>query len=144
MKNYSIYAVNFWGKREMVFQNRKGGDSDKGETQLQAMVSYIHDYCQEEHIERLQSICLPPLAQQIMADQLEKAGGSFQKGVTVPLGYFDDPQQRRQGTYVLNISEGNTYVMGAAQTGKTTALQTILYQMIEGYAPSEVNIYIVD
>ena len=67
-----------------------------------------------------------------------------QKGVTVPLGYFDDPQQRRQGTYVLNISEGNTYVMGAAQTGKTTALQTILYQMIEGYAPSEVNIYIVD
>ena len=144
VKNYSIYAVNFWGKREMVFQNKKGGDSDKGETQLQAMVSYIHDYCQEEHIERLQSICLPPLAQQIMADQLEKEGGSFQKGVTVPLGYFDDPQQRRQGTYVLNISEGNTYVMGAAQTGKTTALQTILYQMIDGYGPSEVNIYIVD
>ena len=127
-----------------MFRNRKGGESDKGESQLRAIVEYIHDYCEEEHISRLPNICLPPLEQQIMVAELDADEGSFQKGITVPLGYFDDPQQRRQGTYVLNVSDGNTYVMGAAQTGKTTALQTMLYQMISRYTPAEVNIYIVD
>ena len=101
-----------------MFRNRKGGESDKGESQLRAIVEYIHDYCEEEHISRLPNICLPPLEQQIMVAELDADEGSFQKGITVPLGYFDDPQQRRQGTYVLNVSDGNTYVMGCGADGK--------------------------
>lgn len=144
VKNYSIYSVNFWGKRECVFQNKRGGGSRQSKSQLQALVEYIHDYCQEAHIEKLSSICLPPLAQKLLTDELKGEPGPFGQGVTAPLGYYDDPQQRRQGTFVLNVSEGNTYIMGASQTGKTTALQTILYQLIRGYTPEEINIYIVD
>lgn len=65
-------------------------------------------------------------------------------GIRVPLGFFDDPEQRAQGTYVLNLSEANTYLMGASQSGKTTALQTILYQIMSLYTPEEVNVYVVD
>ncbi len=91
VKNYSIYAVNFWGKREMVFQNKKGGDSDKGETQLQAMVSYIHDYCQEEHIRKV-------------AEYLSAAAGSADHGGPAGKGRRLLPEGRYRAAGVFRRS----------------------------------------
>lgn len=44
----------------------------------------------------------------------------------------------------MNISGDNTYIVGSAQTGKTTLLQTILCGLIGKYTPEQVNLYIID
>ena len=144
VKNYSIYSVNFWGKRQCVFTNKKRGREEKGQTQLEALVEYVHDYCEQAGIPRLAGICLPPLPAQLPVKGLDSLEKDLVAGIRVPLGFFDDPEQRAQGTYVLNLSEANTYLMGASQSGKTTALQTILYQIMSLYTPEEVNVYVVD
>ena len=44
----------------------------------------------------------------------------------------------------MNLSYSNTYIIGSAQTGKTTLLQTMIYEIMEMYTPNEVNMYVID
>ena len=62
----------------------------------------------------------------------------------MPLVIYDDPEQQLQADLRLDLSEGNTYIIGSAQTGKTTLLQTIVYSVMKYYTPEEVNVYIID
>lgn len=61
------------------------------------------------------------------------------------MGLFDDPENQRQDTFVLDIaSAGNTAIVGALATGKSTFLQTLIYGLTMRYTPEEVNIYAMD
>ena len=77
-------------------------------------------------------------------NEINQPSVSVEKGIEVAIGMFDDPEQQRQEEIVLNVSQGNTYIVGAAQSGKTTLLQTIIYGLMSRYTPDEVNIYIID
>lgn len=142
-KTFSIYSLNNWGKKAMVYTNKKKNQNENAKNQLQAIVEYIVSYCNTSGISALSGICLPSLDDIIRKDALAEFTKSSQS-VVVPVGVYDDPERQDQGNYCIDLSENNTYIIGSAMTGKTTLLQTMLLQMMNYYTPSEVNVYIID
>ena len=142
-KIFSIYALNNWGKRSLVYTNKKKTKDDNAKNQLQVIVDYVDKFCKNTGINTLSGICLPSLEDIVKKSAL----GEFKKdsqNIIVPVGIYDDPERQDQGNYCIDLSENNTYIIGSAMTGKTTLLQTMLLQLMSYYTPKEVNAYIID
>ena len=142
-KVYAIYERNFWGKKTLMYTNKKEKTSKNVISQLQAIVDYVNDYCERKSIEKLPGICLPSLKDKILTNELSYSVANV-LSICVPIGIFDDPEQQKQGILELEISKDNVYIVGSAQTGKTVMLQTIVYGLIRKYTPQQVNIYLID
>lgn len=71
-----------------------------------------------------------------------KKESSFQ----TPVGILDSLTTRSQPPYYLNFSEkgGHVMVIGGAQSGKTSFLQSLCYSLAVHYSPDEVNIYALE
>lgn len=142
MREFSIAELSFTGKRTVIYEHKAERTSDGSKiTQLRAMVDYISGYCEQAGIARLPSICMPPLPD--MADYVSDIKCLSVK-IEVPIGIYDDPGNQVQPTVSLNLSEGNIIIIGSAQTGKTTLLQTILRGIADHYSPEQVSVYILD
>lgn len=142
-KTYAIYERNLWGKKTLLYTNKKARSSKNSVSQLQAIVDYVNDYCGSKGIDKLPGICLPSLKDKILTDELDYTVETA-AGISVPLGVFDDPEQQQQGAVELDVSKDNVYIVGSAQMGKTVMLQTLVYGLIKKYTPQQVNIYLVD
>lgn len=142
-KTYAIYERNLWGKKTLVYTNKKSRSSKNAVSQLQVMVDYVNDYCDRNGIDRLPGICLPSLKDKILTDELDYTVEN-KTGICVPLGVFDDPEQQQQGAVELDVSKDNVYIVGSAQMGKTVMLQTLVYGLIKKYTPQQVNVYLID
>ena len=141
---YSIYALNSWGKKTLVYTNKKKSVNENVKNQLQAIVDYVKEFCQTSNIKKLKGICLPPLEKLVKRDDLKMFEVSKSQNIVVPVGIYDDPERQEQGAYRTDLSDSNTYVVGSAMSGKTTFLQTILLQVMDSYTPADVNVYIID
>lgn len=139
-----LYELNKWGKRKLVYTNKVSRASDDAPTELEELVEHVHDYCVAQGITALPGICLPPLPDVLRADKLAGFKKDICRGIVVPVGMYDDPENQLQGNYAINFSDSNTYIIGSPQSGKTTLLQTIILQIMRLYTPSECSIYIVD
>ena len=64
----------------------------------------------------------------------------------VPLGTVDLPLEQRRETLILDLSGagGNFALVGGPQTGKSTALRTIVQALSLTYTPQEVQFYVMD
>lgn len=141
MREFSISSVSFTGKRTLVYQRKNGrSGATTNTTQLKALVEYISNYCNTNKIARLPDICLPPLPDFIDYNSSKSEG----KGTVIRIGKYDDPTNQTQPEVVLNLCSANTMIIGAAQTGKTMMLQTMIRNIAENYTPSQVSIYILD
>lgn len=141
---YEIYEKNIWGKRTLVYTNKKKSKKTSQITQLDAIVEYVGNYCISQGIRQLPGICLPSMEEHIPTRQLNYESSQDEVVVSTPIGLFDDPEQQYQGEMILEVSRDNVYIVGSAQTGKTVMLQTILYGLIQKYDPSQVNAYLID
>ncbi|MCM1543137.1 MAG: type VII secretion protein EssC, partial [Blautia sp.] len=140
---FAVYERNFWGKKTLVYTNKKDRQFSNDTTQLEAIVDYVGMYCKAANIDKLPGICLPSLDTVIRTDRFDYEGG-METGYTVPVGIYDDPEMQRQGTVNLEISRDNVYIVGSAQMGKTVLLQTLAYGLIRKYTPGQVNLYMID
>lgn len=141
---FELYELNLWGKRQLVYSNKTTKKDKDAKNQLQAVVEYINDYCNANSIEQLPGICLPPLKEVIYLNVLKSIKKDIVNGVVVTVGTYDDPEQQLQSELNINLSDSNTFIIGSSQSGKTTLLQTVVYSVMDNYAPSEVNVYIID
>ncbi len=142
-KAFEINECNLWGKRRTVYTNKNSAEAVGNMTQLEAIVNYVRQFCEVNHIEKLPGICLPSLEEIIKTDALDYSI-SDEEGYIVPVGFYDDPEMQRQGIVELDVSKENVYIVGSSQTGKTVLLQTIAYGLIRKYSPEQINLYIVD
>lgn len=140
IREFSISEVSFTGKKKSVY-NRKSEKTDDGNkiTQLFAMVDYINKYCNENNIKKLPSICPPPLPEII-----DYKSSDNKKYLTLKIGEYDDPANQMQPPVNISLSDGNIFIIGAAQTGKTTLLHNFIRGLAENYSPKYVSIYILD
>ncbi len=139
-KAFSISEVGFTGNRKKIYVRKKTKKKSHSETQLEALVSYISQYCQKEKIEKLPDICMEPLS-----DCIPYQTVSYEKdSIRAAFGIFDDPDHQRQELYSLDLTMMNYMLIGSAQTGKTNFLQNVIRSVAENYTPEEVNIYIID
>lgn len=143
-KTFELKELNLWGKRKVVFSNKKKDNDDKALTQLEAIVKYTHDYCEAENIKRLPGICQPPLKDVLYMKEISSFDKTSSQSICVNIGIYDDPEQQLQKELTINLSDSNVYIAGASQMGKTTMIQTILYNLLDKYSPEDINIYIID
>lgn len=151
-QEFTIYKAGPGSERKPVFSRKKKGGQELEQTQLTAIVNYIEAYCGSKGIERLASICLPPLPERISFTEKKPAcglGGSLSlgkitDGFALPVGIYDDPAAQYQGVAAVNISEENIFVIGASQTGKTNFVQLVLRILGERFSPEMASIYIMD
>ena len=106
----------------------------------------------EEMVRRLRGhegavapIWLPPLPAQLPLGTLISAK-ERRGGLAPVIGLKDDPvkQQQSQWTLDLTRSGGHAVIIGAPQSGRTTALRTIAASLALTYTPKEVGIYGLD
>lgn len=142
VKEFAIYELPDTGKRVPVFAQRRQKSGENSSTQLDAIVRYVHDYCDKTHISKLPDICLPALSEIIsFPEKISKRNG---ESIWADVGIYDDPDNQYQGTYAIDLTNQNVMLIGSALSGKTNVLQTIIRSVATNYTPEEVNIYIID
>lgn len=74
---------------------------------------------------------------------LQATGWPGTGNLTVPLGTLRDPKAQTQSTFSVDLSHwaGNLGITGAAQSGKTTLLRTLICGLALTHTPAEVQVY---
>lgn len=128
----------------------------KQKTQLEAVIEYLGKLALENHYKETMQLWLPVLKEKIYLEELPEGEQSgYQDGqwnlisekwsLEVAVGLYDDPEQQAQRTVYVNFSEnGHLAVCGAAVSGKSTFLQTLVYSLISKYSPDQVQMYLID
>ena len=142
VKEFSLYELPDTGKRVPVFVQKRQKSGQNSATQLDAVVRFVHEYCQRNNVIKLPDICLPSLSGNIGFPIGQRRAGT--DVVCVDVGIYDDPENQNQDTYTIDLTNQNVMIIGSSQSGKTNVLQTIIRSAAENFTPNEVNIYIVD
>lgn len=139
---FSIASVSPWGKQEVVFDNRKEG-VDSSLTELKDIIKRVANCCKANNIEPLNKICMSPLKDLLWLSAL-KYTPPDDMDIYATIGMYDDPEMQTQDVLAINLTESHSYLVGAAQTGKTVFLQTALMSLAMNYTPEYAQVYIVD
>lgn len=122
----------FWvldtGKR---IREEKVKHSQSGSTQLEEVVSYVNSIADAYDYQRARNLWMPELEQMVLLEELKKEEFACERDAYL-IGKCDDPEDRRQypATYIPK-EQGHLAIFGGPATGKTTVLQTILWQMVQ-------------
>lgn len=147
-KSFVINELSTWGKKTVRFKketikNKDTEQKDEKNKQVFAVIDKVVEYCDTNHISKLTPICYPPL-QNFLSYSDGRKYFVNSNDIAVGVGIYDDPGNQYQGSYYLNISTGNTLVIGSQASGKTNMLQYIIRALSEQYTPQEINFYIMD
>ena len=121
---------------------------EDGETlsNLDMLVSRIRDYGRPAH-----EIWLPPLDEASSLDQLIPRSvltGEYSAIATLraPIGIVDRPYDQRRDAMVVDLSgsRGNVAIVGGPQSGKSTALRTLIMAMSMTHTAEQVQFYCLD
>jgi S-DNA-T family DNA segregation ATPase FtsK/SpoIIIE len=99
-----------------------------------------------EHGPRARQVWLPPLQESPALDTLLRHPGFAPAGLTVPIGLVDRPFEQSRTPLVVELSgsAGNVAVVGATQSGKSTALRTLITALAATHDPAQVQFYCLD
>lgn len=91
-------------------------------------------------------VWLPPLQAAPGLDILLRDAGCTPAGLTVPIGIVDRPYQQSRTPLIVELSgpAGNVAVVGAPQSGKSTALRTLITALAATHDPGQVQFYCLD
>ncbi|WP_421841902.1 type VII secretion protein EccCa [Mycobacterium sp.] len=112
-----------------------------GSTVLHAVLDRITGQGPKAH-----EVWLPPLEAAPALDALLGDMGSAKSELTVPIGIVDRPFEQIRTPLALDLSRsaGNVAVVGAPQSGKSTALRTLITALAASHHPSQVQFYCLD
>ncbi|MDO5131589.1 MAG: type VII secretion protein EssC, partial [Eubacteriales bacterium] len=136
----------------------------KDRTQLDAVIEYLAQTAEAERYEKPQKLWLPVLPSVLPLDALvsldesadfpEVSAGFDGKrwparpakwALRARIGMYDDPANQAQEALEISFTEsGNIAVCGIQGSGRSTALQTILYSFACSYSPQYLGFYILD
>ncbi|MDE6203911.1 MAG: hypothetical protein K2G19_10590 [Lachnospiraceae bacterium] len=132
-KKARAVLVSNTGKR---WEKTEEGGAE-GESLMKTLVDYISRTAEEWGYPKASSLWLPELPGRILAEEL-KGRDTVPEG-SVLLGLCDDPENQSQRALIYNPREqGHLAVCGGPSTGKSTMLQTILWQLCSDFTPEEI------
>ncbi len=144
-QSFRISAVDFAGRRTVIYQSRKKQASSQSEaipTQKDMLLEKIIAFCEKQQIRKLPDICAPPLP--ALLAYTPSGAEETPLCITARLGIYDHPARQLQEEYILDMTAAHLLIIGSVQTGKTNALQLIIRDMAERYSPDMVQFYIID
>lgn len=140
-------------------------DSDTGENvdlcaakdqptgQMELLLDYILKTVKQKNCKSAKSLWMPELPDYLSLDQIKGIAENGGMGGTEEteeefhfvFGLCDDPENQKQFSVEYNpLKQGHLAVFGGPATGKSTFLQTILWQLCTRHSPSEIQFLIVD
>lgn len=129
----------------------KSGEKEK--TQMDAVLERIYEVSGEHGMAHSKPLWLPEMRSQIFfgdidlfrdASVREGRYANAPEGIGVILGMADDVNNQRYIPYVVNLAQiRNMMIVGLAGTGKTTAVQSMVYSLASQYDPEHLHIYIL-
>lgn len=136
-------------------QRKKPLPEPKEQTQLTAVVSHLAQIASSALNDRTKfRLWLPILPREIFLFDFFREpaydGEQWPRSPSVgslsaPVGIYDDPENQSQDPLTINLGEvGNLAVCGATASGKSVFLQTLLYALVNKYAPEQLSIYALD
>jgi S-DNA-T family DNA segregation ATPase FtsK/SpoIIIE len=116
-----------------------GGSS--GRSILQAVLDRVSGHGPPAH-----QVWLPPLQESPALRTLLGHAGPEPAALTVPIGIVDRPFEQRRTPLMVELSgaAGNVAVVGAPQSGKSTALRTLITALAATHDPAQVQFYCLD
>ena len=148
--NYKDFEINFIdmiGRRQKLYSTKDNRKNDDFKTELEIVVNYVNNYCLENNIPRVKALWLPPLDNYITRNSLRDKF-SLDRGdswIRPLIGIYDNPEEQSQEALYFNIAQqGNVAIYGSPGTGKTTMLQTMVFDLCQNHSADDINIYILD
>lgn len=142
---------------EMLSMARSMGRSfpeSSTRTQLTAVTEAVRDEARREELNVENHLWIPELPECLylrdLTDSRRYSGGGWKKEekewtLEACVGKYDDPQRQFQARTVVDFAnQGNYGIYGGIGSGKSVFLQTLVYSLITGYTPEEVNLYCFD
>lgn len=127
------------GKRT---RRKKEMNPRKEQSLIQVLTDYLIQTAKKLHYKKASQLWMPELPDAAALDDLKT--GRKEEEICLRLGLFDDPERQRQGVLDYQpLIQGHLAVFGGPGTGKTTFLQTILWQLCEEYLPGQVQVLMV-
>lgn len=117
--------------------------ADIGGTVLEIGVSRLAGSGVPAHEVWLPPLQDPPSLDLLLPTSPRRAGNGFGR---VPLGWVDRPFEQTRGVLELDLSgaAGHVAVVGAPQSGKSTALRTLACALALTHGPGELSLYCLD
>ncbi|MDY3797262.1 MAG: type VII secretion protein EssC [Agathobacter sp.] len=128
----------------------------KEKTQLDAVKEYLAEIARDNGYTHELQLWMPVLPEKIyLSDFQENKNAMFCDGVwpehnegwnlDIVVGKFDDPKNQAQMPMHINFSEGGSLgIYGIVVSGKSTAVQTIVYALLSKYNPDYIWFYGID
>ncbi|MDR1426441.1 MAG: hypothetical protein LBJ08_01605 [Bifidobacteriaceae bacterium] len=118
-----------------------GGDVEV--TDLKELVQAIGEASARMGFAKPRAAYLGPLPEAVTLDYLIEQGAG--EAGAVPFGLEDLPASQAQRPISLDLDDfGNMYLVGAARSGRTTALRTIAVAAARTWGPDQVHLYALD
>ncbi|MBD5456246.1 MAG: type VII secretion protein EssC [Lachnospiraceae bacterium] len=135
-QNEKVCIVSGTGRRYM----RKIQKKEKGITQLEAVIDYIGGVALQLESRAARHLWMPELPDRISLKQVEeKIPEKTGEEIKLCIGICDDPERQRQyPLYYSPLKEGHLCICGAPAAGKSTFLQTLLWQL-SCYSPRQIQ-----
>ncbi|OBI78759.1 type VII secretion protein EccCb [Mycobacterium sp. E740] len=87
-------------------------------------------------------VWLPPLDAPPTLGLLGHPGGRQQ--LDAPIGLADNPFEQRRDLLTARLAASNCAIIGASQSGKSTAVRTLMLALAEMHGPTEIGFYCFD
>ncbi len=123
-------------------------------SQMEALIGYIKETAEQYRYPWAVPLWMDELPDKVFVERLKKKekvecwdteGAKAEERTALVLGLCDDPENQCQFTlFYYPALQGHLAVCGGPATGKTTFLQTLLWQMGNDFTPQDVLFLIVD
>lgn len=117
------------------------------------LLAEVVDATRAEAVARGQSahqIWLPPLPPAIELSAVaadfhpHRDARSRDSRIHAPIGIIDRPYHQRQDLLMVDLTSGHLALCGGTQSGKSTAMRTIVASLAAAYSPDFLRFYVID
>ena len=138
-------AVEALGREGEVIMRAETSRRGRGErSELDAVLAEIAT-CAESLGQVAQTLWLDPLPSCVTLDEVERGMSEGPAAASCTVGLLDDPDNRRQDPYVLDMTRvGNVMLYGAQGSGVERVLRAMLVSMAPDGSGDETWIYALD
>ena len=127
----------------------------KEPTQLDVIIEYLKQTAIDNHYQKSVQLWLPVLPEKLHVHELSRYEEGLSQdewneeahkwSLAVKIGLCDDPVNQAQMPLEIDLADtGHLAVCGIIASGKSTFLQSFIYELIQNYSADYINIYGID
>ena len=125
----------------------------RGAQLIEIIIEHICDTAREHGVSNAKALWVPPMRSELCLGDMQAFVDSFVRGgvylnqpeeISCLLGMLDDTSNACYIPWTVNLSrEGNLLLAGQSGSGKSTAIESMIFSLCGRYDPAHLNIYVV-